>query len=123
MSDNLELPLGATPAQKFGSHEPELAAEWLVALLDGRATWTTAADILRTAGLAVTEDAKRWLRLVRAATHGRVLGGPGFPGYRHVRTLTSDEYQHWRNAMLAQCDAMKSVVIAADKEFFGRATA
>ena len=106
--------------RRSGERAPEAHADWLAELLGGREAWTTAAEILQAAGLAGTEDNKRWLRLVRRATAGRVLGGPGFPGYRRTDTLTGAEYQHWRNAMLSQADEMRAAVLEADRVHYAR---
>lgn len=97
--------------------------EAFVAFMQGaeRSAWTTAAEYLRANGRAVTEDGKRWVRLLRRECAGRVLGGPGFPGYRATKRFTAEEYTHWRNAMLAQSNDMKGSVLQADKEFYARA--
>jgi len=84
---------------------------------EGRTGWTTAADYLRSIGVEVNEDNKRWVRLLRRETAGRVLGGPGFPGYKATKKFTQAEYDHWRKAMLAQSDDMKSSVETADSVF------
>lgn len=121
MSTQAELP--ALTTHSVGTHTLEQAAQWLVDLLEGRAVWTTAAEILRLAGLVINEDNKRWLRTVRQATDGRVIGGPGSPGYRRADTFTAAEFQHWRKQMLAQCREMARGVIRADKQFYSRQTA
>lgn len=125
MSTNVEPRVSpASPELALGlhNHAPAAAAEWLVTLLAGRAVWTNAAEILHLAGIPATEDNKRWLRTVRQATDGRVIGGPGSPGYRRADTFTAAEFQHWRNQMLAQCREMARGVIRADKQFYSRQT-
>lgn len=107
-----ELPLG------LRKQEPTAAAEWLVALLKGLKQWTPAAEILRIAGLAVTEDNKRWLRNVRSIAGDVIIAGPGSPGYRHQDTLTNAEYHHWRGQMISQKDEMERAVLRADKHFY-----
>jgi hypothetical protein len=119
MSDNLDLNLSPDPVKRFGSTDPEAAAPWLIAMLEGRQTWTTAADILRDGGLAVSEDNKRWLRAVRAATNGVVVGGPGSPGYRHLRTLTSDEFRHFDNQGRSQMREMTRTMIQTRRLWHG----
>lgn len=103
--------------------ELNTSAAWLIRLLEGRTTWTTASDILREAGLEVSEDNKRWLRRLRRLCVGRVIGGPGASGYRRTDTLTKEEYDHWRATMLGQADEMRSGVIEADKIWYARQAA
>lgn len=94
---------------------------WFIALIErAGTTWTTSAQVLQAAGRPVTEEGRRWVRLLREATHGRIIGGPGSPGYRDVRTMTAAEYNHWRNQMKSQSDQMTRAILESDHHFYTR---
>lgn len=90
------------------------AAEWLVDYLCDK-PFTPAANILQAMGMTPTEDNKRWLRTVRAATGDRVIGGPGFPGYMLLKQMTIEDLQHWKRSMISQAKAMISAAIRTEK--------
>ncbi len=96
------------------------AAEWLVNYLRGR-RWTIARQILAAMGMSSTEDNKRWLRLVRVAAAGRVMGGPGMPGYMLLAEMSVAEFEHWRHTMRSQAREMDLQVIAAEKRYHAMA--
>lgn len=92
----------------------ELAALWLVSFLQGRG-FTPSGNILRAMNLPVTEDNKRWLRNVRVATRGHVIGGPGFPGYVLLARLTLEDFQHWKRSMRSQARNMIGDILRTEK--------
>jgi hypothetical protein len=114
-----ELPVH-TDAPLFTIRPDHPNVSWFVALLQSRPGWTTAAEILEAAGKPITDHNKRWVRALKKATQGCVIGGPGSPGYRLTRSCTAAEYQHFRNATKSQADEMLAEILAADKIFFAR---
>ena len=91
-------------------------AEWLVNYLQGR-RWVISRQILAALNLSPTEDNKRWLRRVREATNGRVLGGPGMPGYMLLNEMSVEEFRHWRETMRSQAREMDQQIILAEKRY------
>jgi hypothetical protein len=121
------MPLPNQPLFQFarpGDREDLLpsAAEWLVSFLAGK-DFVTAKDILIAMRMPVNEDNKRWLRRVRVATAGRVVGGPGFPGYVLLRNMTAVDFAHWKNSMRAQAREMIRESIRAEKLYHQLAAA
>lgn len=100
---------------------PKLA-EWLVKFLAGK-EFVKSKDVLIALGVPVNEDNKRWLRKVRVATGGRVIGGPGFPGYMLLRAMSPEHFQHWKRSMRAQAREMISESIRAEKLYHQLAAA
>ena len=94
----------------------EEVATWLVNYLRGR-RWVFARQILGALNISPTEDNKRWLRRVREATQGRVLGGPGMPGYMLLNEMSQDEFRHWRETMRSQAREMDLQIIQAEKRY------
>jgi hypothetical protein len=101
----------------FQAAPGDVNVAWLLGLLEG-SDWLTAADILTHAQKPVTEGNKRWLRALAKASNGRVAGGQ--LGYKLVRNMTAEEYNHYRNWMKSQADEMTSRIIESDKVFYGR---
>ncbi len=91
--------------------------EWFVGFLAGR-DWITSTQILKEAGMADTEANRRALRSFAEASKGRVAGGQ--KGYKLVREMTKEEYDHFRNWFLSQARSMEQRVIDADKVFYSR---
>lgn len=96
------------------SADVQRAAEWLVEYLTGK-PFTPAANILQAMGMTPTEDNKRWLRTVRAATGDRVIGGPGFPGYMLLRQMSIEDLQHWKRSMISQAKDMIRAAIRTER--------
>lgn len=90
---------------------------WLIATLEGR-EWTTAAQICVLAGKPGTDHNKRWVRVLADRSEGQVAGGQS--GYKLVRSMTAGEYNHYRNWMMRQADAMRARVIESDRVFYSR---
>lgn len=106
------------PALPLFAAVPEGAdAEWLVTLLADR-DWTTARELLVLLGLPVTENHKRWLRKLADESKGRIAGHQR--GYKLVREMTGEEYQHWRNEWLKAITATQHRITEADGVFYGR---
>lgn len=93
----------------------ELAAIWLVNHLHTCHGFQPAANILRAMNLTVTDDTKRWLRTVRQATQGQVIGGPGFPGYMLLSRMSLEDFTHWKRSMRSQARQMISDTIRTEK--------
>jgi hypothetical protein len=110
---------GPTPDQPelFRAEPDDPSVEWLVDYLRGR-DWTTAQEILRSLQRPVTDALKRRLRMLAAASAGRVAGGQR--GYKLVEEMTVEEYHHWRNWMKSQSDEMTARILQADKVFYRR---
>lgn len=77
-------------------------------LYDQGPVWTTAKDI--TKALNITD---RQIRKLASDSHGKILSGPGCPGYRHVRRSTPEEVQevvarlrHQAHMMDQRCSAI-----------------
>ena len=68
-------------------------------------------------GTPLAENEKRWLRACASASAGQIAGGQ--KGYKLIKSMTAEEYAHWRNAMMSQSDDMKRRVIESDRVFFG----
>lgn len=92
--------------------------DYLVRLLD-KQDWVKSSDIV---ARVLQQTNVRWCdRKVRAlakASGGRIAGGQ--KGYKLVTDMTHDEYNHYRNWMLSQCDEMKRRVLESDKLFYRR---
>lgn len=101
---------------KFFESKPE-DCEWLITLLKGR-DWTTANEILKEIGTEASESGRRKLRSIAAASDGRIAGGQF--GYKLVKTMTRDEYDHFRNWMTTQAAEMQRRVCQSDRVFFAR---
>jgi len=91
---------------------------FLISILYER-DWTTARQVIA----LVWERAQvRWIdrkvRALAAASKGEIAGGQR--GYKLVKQMTNDEYQHWRNWMTSQADEMRKRVVEADRIFYSR---
>jgi len=80
--------------------------------------WWTAKQILHAWDVEADEYHRRWLRELADKSSGNVAGGQ--KGYKAIRAMTHDEYNHWRNWMTHQADEMKRRVVEADKVFYRR---
>jgi hypothetical protein len=80
--------------------------------------WLTARDLCKLMDLPPTEAVKRKLRKAADTSDGAIAGGQ--KGYKLIRHMTVDEYNHWRNWMTHQADAMRHRVIQSDKHFYTR---
>jgi hypothetical protein len=101
-------------AEQSSAEDLARAAYWLEDFLAGRG-FTKSSVILAAMGMAVTEDNRRWLRLVRAASQGKVIGGPGFPGYMLLRAMSAEQFTHWKNSMQSQAREMLDETIRIEK--------
>jgi hypothetical protein len=88
--------------------------EWFLGFLKGR-DWTTAEECLAAIGRQPTEDEKRWIRKLSEKSKGVVLGFS--KGYRLTKSLTPEEYQHWRNTSLKALNSVKEKVLMTDQVF------
>lgn len=86
-------------------------------ILDGRG-WVLAADLLREMNLPVSEGNKRKLREVANQSGGQIASGQD--GYKLVRDMTADEYNHFRNWMKRQADQMTARILRSDQVFYKR---
>ena len=122
MSAPVQLELATPAIAGLGLRAPINPAnvEWFVAFLSDSTGWTTAAVVLQAAGRTVSDDQKRYLRILRRAAGGRIAGGPGMPGYRLITSMTQADYTHWRNTMLSQAKDMQLSVIESDRVFYAR---
>lgn len=77
---------------------------WLLEKLEGR-DWTTAAELLRSAGKPVDEDWKRWIRKLGEASHGRICGG--LRGYKLTVAMTGAEFDKWAASWESQGNGIR----------------
>jgi hypothetical protein len=96
---------------------PEVEVAWLVDWLRDR-DWQTATQILQAHGQPVHESTKRRIRLIASGSRGRIAGAQ--KGYKLVESMTSAEYQHWRNWLSHQASEMQARVVSSDRIFYGR---
>ena len=89
----------------------------MVMLLQGP-DWRTAGELLVAMGKEVTEGNRRWLRELAHGSEGEIASGQC--GYKLVREMTVEEYNHFRNWMKAQADCMTGRILRSDKVFYGR---
>jgi hypothetical protein len=108
------------PDPRQGATEAQVAQ--VEAFLAGR-DWTPSGKILAYLGIVQTEESKRWLRRVRGLSAGRILGGPGMPGYKLTSQCTVEEFNHWRATMRSQAREMIRAIVQADKVFYRRLAA
>jgi hypothetical protein len=83
--------------------------------------WRTAKELSASIEARVNVGRKvgeRYLRALASASGGQIAGGQR--GYKLVREMTVEEYQHWRNWMKSQSDEMCRRVLQSDKVFYGR---
>lgn len=106
-------------ARKEREERTQLAAEAerMVAMLEGKG-WMLSDALLKEMGEPQTEARRRWLRRCAAASDGRIAGGQ--EGYKLVREMTAEEFNHFRNAMKSQADEMLARVMASDRVFYAR---
>lgn len=107
----------ANHPELFRAEPDDPNVEWLVDFLQGK-DWMTAGEILRQVQRPETDGNKRRLRMLAAASKGRVAGGQR--GYKRVEEMTVEEYNHWRNWMKSQSDEMTARILEADKVFYRR---
>lgn len=93
------------------------AVAWFVGFLQGK-DWTTAGEVLKSLDWPDTERHKRWIRSLAAASKGAIAGGQS--GYKLVKEMTAEEYQHFRNWMKHQADEMTRRILTCDKVFYAR---
>jgi hypothetical protein len=80
--------------------------------------WMTASEILVEIGRPVNEGNRRWLRDLANESQGEIASGQ--LGYKLVREMTGEEYNHFRNWMKKQADEMTGRILRSDKVFYGR---
>jgi hypothetical protein len=68
--------------------------------------------------LPVTEGNKRKLREIANQSEGQIASGQ--EGYKLVRDMTADEYNHFRNWMKRQADQMTARILRSDRVFYER---
>ena len=87
----------------------------MILLLEAR-DWTTANELLEIMNEPPTEANRRKLREWANQSGGRI--GSGQLGYKLVREMTADEYNHFRNAMASQAREMQRRILLSDKVFY-----
>jgi hypothetical protein len=80
--------------------------------------WITARDLCRFLGIPATDNNKRRLRDCAQNSEGAIAGGQ--KGYKLVETMTVAEYNHFRNWMSHQAEAMTRRILQSDKHFYSR---
>ena len=107
-----ELPLFRTDQK-----DPNVA--FLVSVLHDAADWLTAAQIIE---LVFARTQVKWherkVRELAEASGGEIAGGQ--QGYKLVRKMTNEEYNHFRNWMRSQARKMETRVLLTDHVFYQR---
>jgi hypothetical protein len=111
MSEGAQMDLGTLPEKKAA--DPDVVR--MILLLEDR-DWTTANELLEIMGEAPTEGNRRKLRLWASESEGRI--GSGQLGYKLVRAMTAEEYNHFRNGMASQAREMQRRILVSDKVFY-----
>jgi hypothetical protein len=111
MSEAAQMELGTLPEKEAA--DPNVLR--MILLLKGR-DWTTADELLKILGLVPTETNRRKLRVWANESDGRI--GSGQLGYKLVRAMTAEEYNHFRNAMASQAREMQRRILSSDKVFY-----
>lgn len=109
MNQQPELPIFEQPKCKD--------YEFLVRILEDK-DWLTAREILKAMGLPDTESNRRSIRALAEASEGHIAGGQN--GYKLVRAMTAQEYNHYRNWMKSQADRMTARILKSDRVFYTR---
>jgi len=100
------------------ARDADASVELMIERLRGRG-WTSADALLDMMGEPRTEARRRWLRRWANFSKGEIASGQ--EGYKRVREMTAEEYNHFRNAMKSQADSMTRRILESDKVFYGRA--
>jgi hypothetical protein len=96
---------------------PEEEVKWLIDFLRDK-DWLTAEQILTQMGQPAVESTKRRIRFIASNSSGRI--GSGQHGYKLVKSMTSAEYNHFRNGMSSQASEMTKRILLSDREFYRR---
>lgn len=108
--------MNQTDLPLFQVSEGDANVEFLVGLLGGRG-WLTAREILEEIQIKTGEKfCDRKIRAIAGASEGRIAGGQ--LGYKLVREMTSEEYNHYRNWMKSQAAQMTDRIIRSDRVFY-----
>lgn len=96
--------------------KPDPNVSYLVGLLESR-DWMTAREIIE---LVQRQTGVRWpdrkVRELAAASKGQIASGQN--GYKLVRAMTKEEFDHFQNWMKSQADEMVRRVLEASKVFY-----
>lgn len=95
---NINLQTTNAPGGKFVVTPDHV--KWLINRLRGNG-WVTSSDLG-----ASTENEKRAVRAIAAATNGAVVSYPGSPGYKLLDECTLEELRHGDRAMRSQLREM-----------------
>jgi hypothetical protein len=106
-----QLDLGTLPEKKA----VDANVLRMILLLEER-DWTTANELLDVMNEPPTEANRRKLRDWANQSEGRI--GSGQLGYKLVRAMTAEEYNHFRNGMVSQAIEMQRRVLLSDKVFY-----
>jgi hypothetical protein len=109
--DAAQLDLGTLPEKKAA--DPNVLR--MILLLEER-DWTTANELLEIMDEPPTESNRRKLREWANQSEGRI--GSGQLGYKLVRAMTAEEFNHFRNSMVSQAIEMQRRVLLSDKVFY-----
>lgn len=91
-----------------------------VAWFSGRLTghgWLTAAEVLEGAGLPVCEANRRRLRAIASASGGRIMSGPGTPGYCLTLECTAESFARAETGMRHQIREMARRLVEVRRVF------
>ena len=113
MTTQPELPLSKDVIAPIMTRE----VDWFLGELRDR-DWAAAAELLSGWGLPVTEQAKRRLRALAAASGGRICSGDR--GYKWTMAMTAEEFGNFDRRMASQEAEMKRRRVEAQRVFFGR---
>jgi hypothetical protein len=105
----------------FAAAKPKLDGELLDSMLfflRQADDWMTSTDLCRFLQIPASDSNKRRLRDCANASEGAIAGGQ--KGYKLIERMTVEEYNHFRNWMSHQAEAMTRRIIQSDKLFYSR---
>lgn len=100
MHQQADLPFSSSPPVPETS-EARLLADILISYLYRNPDWHTARQLAETLDLN-----DRRIRQLAELSDGRIVSGPGCPGYRHIRHCTPDDIAHAADQLRSQARRM-----------------
>jgi len=103
----------------FRTDEKDPNVAFLISVLHDATDWLTAAQIIEFVfGRTQVKWHERKVRELAEASGGEIAGGQD--GYKLVRKMTNEEYNHFRNWMSSQSRKMTERVLKTDRIFYNR---
>lgn len=83
----------------FETTETDTNVKWLEKYLRESGGWMTAAVLAAAAGRPITDEGRRWVRMLAEASSWVISGQKG---YKHLQNATAEEVSHFVNWMESQ---------------------